>query len=100
MHFCPPIPSVSYQWLILLSVWTEGSSDLGALLEKQKKKKKQKQTQTPAKHPTSQSPPKSLLGSLDSIYAQREYCFGTENYLSVPFDPNFAVYELTSNAIL
>lgn len=97
MHFCPSLmPSMSFQWLILLSVQTGGSSDLAALLEKQKKTK----TQTPAKHSTSQSPPKSLLGSLDSIYAQRECCFGTENYFFVPFDPNSAVYELTSNAIL
>lgn len=52
MRFCPyPMPSMSYQWLILLSVGTEDSSDLcsrckfkATLLEKQKNP-----TQTPNK---------------------------------------------------
>lgn len=43
---------------------------------------------------------KSLCGFLNSIWAERECYFWTESYFSAPFDIDFSLYQLTSNAII
>lgn len=95
LHFCPyPVPSISYHWLILLSLGTTHSSDLFSgckfkvLLEKQKNPKTQNKPQP------NTSPPKAPESFC--LIPWRKWTFGTENDLSVSFDPNFVLHEQSS----
>lgn len=103
MRFCPyPMPSMSYQWLVLLSAGIGDSSDLpswckfkAALLEKQNQNKTETQPNTP--------PPKAsqnLFRNLLIPSVHRENAGLEQKLISLFLLTLILPYELTSNVIV